>query len=155
MYDRNYWQDHVTDQNGVVVQQGTLLDQAHFNRMEKGISDQSLAAAISLFKQNQDSYNLEDELQIVKLNMADLKWPFNNVETTVALKQMRESINYDVEINVLSYSDGFLGNIRVKDRARNGFKLVHDGSAKKVQVSVRISGGMTDPILDESDIENN
>ena len=33
-YDRSYWKDHVTDQSGEVIQQGTLLDQQHFNNME-------------------------------------------------------------------------------------------------------------------------
>lgn len=36
-YDRSYWKDHVTDQSGEVIQQGTLLDQQHFNNMELGI----------------------------------------------------------------------------------------------------------------------
>ena len=42
-YDRSYWKDHVTDQSGEVIQQGTLLDQQHFNNMELGISDMTLA----------------------------------------------------------------------------------------------------------------
>ena len=41
-YDRSYWKDHVTDQSGEVIQQGTLLDQQHFNNMELGISDMTL-----------------------------------------------------------------------------------------------------------------
>lgn len=36
-YDRSYWKDHVTDQSGEVIQQGTLLDQQHFNNMELGM----------------------------------------------------------------------------------------------------------------------
>ena len=45
-YDRSYWKDHVTDQSGEVIQQGTLLDQQHFNNMELGISDMTLAGAM-------------------------------------------------------------------------------------------------------------
>lgn len=153
MYDRTYWRDHVVDQNGDVIQQGTLLDQAHFNKQEVGISNLNLAAAIMNFKQIQEDYDYEDELHTVDLEMNALPWPFNNKETTVALKQLRESINYSVEVSVLAYSGGRLGSVRVTDRARNGFKLVHDGSATHVQVSLRISGGMTDPMLDEEDIE--
>ena len=153
-YDRNYWLDHVTDQDGAVIQQGTLLDQAHFNRAEVGISDVSLANAILTFKAIQDSYDYEDELHTLDLGMTNLPWPFNNKETTVALKQARESINYSVETNVLAYSGGNLGDIRVIERGRNAFKLLHDGSARHVQVSVRVSGGMTDPMLDEEDIED-
>ena len=145
MYDRTYWQDHVTDQQGRVIQQGTLLDQAHFNNIEKGLADQSLAAQIMAFKQRQEEYNFEDELKVLTLSMDNLPWPFNNKANTVALSNTRENTNYSVEVNVIEYSGGRLGNIRVLDRAVNGFKLLHDGSATTVKVSVRISGGMTDP----------
>lgn len=152
-YERSYWKDHVEDQYGHVIQQGTLQDQQHFNNMEVGISDNNLAHAITMFKQIQEDYDYQDELKNLTLAMDALKWPFNNKPTTVALSQIRESINYSVEVNVLGYSGGLLGKITVLDRARNGFKLLHDGSATHVQVAVRISGGMTDPMLDESDIE--
>ena len=78
MYDRTYWKDHVTDQQGRVIQQGTLLDQAHFNNLEKGLSDQSLAAQIMAFKDRQEEYNNEDELKVLTLSMDALPWPFNN-----------------------------------------------------------------------------
>ena len=145
MYDRSYWKDHVTDQQGQIIQQGTLLDQAHFNNLEIGASDNSLALQIMAFKNRQEEYNYEDELKTLTLSMNVLPWPFNNKENTVALTNMRENTNYSVEVNVLEYSGGRLGNIRVLDRAANGFKLLHDGSATTVKVAVRISGGMTDP----------
>ena len=149
-YDRTFWVDHVTDQSGQVIQQGTLLDQQHFNNIEKGLSDDSLARSIMQFKQIQDDYDYEDELHTLALSMnSGLKWPFNNKETTVALFGLRENTNYSVEVNVLSYSGGRVGNIRVADRALNGFKLIHDGSATTVNVAVRVSGGMTDPGIDE------
>lgn len=34
-YDRSYWKDHVTDQSGEVIQQGTLLDQQHLESEEE------------------------------------------------------------------------------------------------------------------------
>lgn len=144
-YDRSYWKDHVTDQSGEVIQQGTLLDQQHFNNMELGISDMTLAGAIMQFKAVQDGYNYADEMHTATLAQTGSKWPFNNTPTTIALAQLRESTNYGVEVTVLAYSSGRLGNIRVTDRARNGFKLVHDGSATTVKVRIRVTGGMTDP----------
>ena len=150
-YNRTFWVDHVVDQTGEVIQQGTLLDQQHFNNLERGISDTNLALAIQQFEQLQSGYNYEDELHTLNLSMENLPWPFNNKETTVALAGLRESINYSVECNVLAYSGGRLGNIRVTDRARNGFKLVHDGSATYVRVAVRVSGGMIDPMLSNSE----
>lgn len=146
-YNRTYWLDHVVDQHGAVIQQGTLLDQQHFNNMEHGISDMGLAGAIFQFQKIQDGYNQTVELHTVNLAMnADRKWPFNNQPTTVALRQLRESINYSVDVAVMGYSGGRLGNIQVMDRAKNGFKLTHDGSATTVKVQIRISGGMTDPM---------
>lgn len=65
-YDRSYWKDHVTDQSGEVIQQGTLLDQQHFNNMELGISDMTLAGAIMQFKAVQDGYNYADEMHTAK-----------------------------------------------------------------------------------------
>lgn len=66
-YDRSYWKDHVTDQSGEVIQQGTLLDQQHFNNMELGISDMTLAGAIMQFKAVQDGYNYADEMHTATL----------------------------------------------------------------------------------------
>lgn len=142
-YNRTYWKDHVTDQHGEVLQYGTLMDQEHFNNIEEGLSDVGLALALMQFKQTQDGYQYEDETHVVDLAMESLPWPFNNKATTIGLKGLRENVNYGVEVTPISYSGGRLGNITVTDRARNGFKLIHDGSATSVKVSVRISGGMT------------
>jgi len=142
VYPRQYWVDHTEDQQGQVIEQGTLLDQDHFNHIEAGLSDQSLAAAIFQFKDLQESYESGDELHSLTLGQTGSKWPFNNSASTVALSQLRENNKYSVEVDVLSYSGGRLGNIKVFDRANNGFKLLHDGSATNVQVSVRVSGGL-------------
>lgn len=141
-YERTFWKNHVVDQHGEVIQVGTLIDQEHLNNMETGISDIGLALAILQFQQNQSSIADEEEMHTVDLEMNNLLWPFNNKETTVALHGLRERTDYSVECDVLEYSGGQLGCIRVKDRACNGFKLVHDGSATSVRVAVRVRGGM-------------
>lgn len=38
-YQRTYWVNHYVDKNGRVLQQGTSLDQDHFNNIEEGIVD--------------------------------------------------------------------------------------------------------------------
>ena len=63
-YNRTYWVDHVTDQAGKVIQQGTFQDQHHFNNMEVGLSDLSLAQAIMAFKDIQEDYNIMDPTSI-------------------------------------------------------------------------------------------
>jgi hypothetical protein len=142
MYARTFWVDHVIDQYGEIIQQGTLLDQLHFNNLEVGLSDQSVAVAFLLFRQIQKSYSETAEWHTVTMTGNGQPWPFNNEPVTVALEDLRENTNYSVEVCVTDYSGGLLGHIRVYDRALNGFKLLHDGSATSVQVSVRVSGGL-------------
>lgn len=142
MYARTYWVDHVIDQHGEIIQQGTLLDQLHFNNLEVGLSDQSVATAFQLFQQIQKSYTETVEWHTATMTGNDQPWPFNNEPVTVALTELRENTNYSVEVYVTDYSGGLLGDIRVYDRALNGFKLLHDGSATNVQVSIRVSGGL-------------
>lgn len=141
MYNRSYWVDHVVNEQGEIVQLGTMMDQGHFNNMEHGISDQSLAEAIMQFHGLQQSYVMKDEEHAVTMTGTGTKWPFNNSAVTVALDQIRESTDYAVEINVLNYSGGRLGHIKVYDRADNGFKLLHDGSATSINMIVRVVGG--------------
>jgi hypothetical protein len=144
MYSREYWKDRATDQLGNVIQQGTLQDQAHYNNMETGIDDENIAGKIMLIKRIQEGYENEAEYHDVTLSMnAGMAWPFNNKETTVALTTSRESTDYNVDIYVLDYDGGHLGNIRVMDRALNGFKLIHDGSATTVNVRIKVTGGMS------------
>lgn len=149
MYNPTKWVNHVTDQDGNVIQQGTLLDQEHFNKIEHGLTDISYAAQMLLFNELQKEYNERSELHKVTLGDTGNPWPFNNKATTIALEQNRETTNYSVEVQVLSYDSGRVGNIRVTDRALNGFKLVHDGSAKNVVVAIRVSGGMIDTKLED------
>jgi hypothetical protein len=95
-----------------------------------------------MFKTLQDDIATKPEIHTVDLEMGEDAWPFNNRETTVALDILRENICYGVDISVLGYSGGRLGSITVADRALNGFKLIHDGSASQVRVILRITGGM-------------
>lgn len=148
-YNRTYWLDHVTDKDGKVIQQGTPIDQYHLNKIEDGLATMSLELDGLLNKVMHDDYMSSEELHLVDLMQSGEKWPFNNRETTVELVHNRDNIDYRVDITVLEYSGGLLGDIRVIDRARNGFKLLHDGSATAVRVSVRIIGGMNDQQITE------
>lgn len=137
MYDRTYWKNHVPG-----IQQGTMQDQDHFNRMELGISDATLTAAIQSFAAIQTDYETASEVKHITLTGNTLPWPFNNSPATVALADLRNNTDYTVEVCVTGYSGGRLGHIRVTDKARNGFKVEHDGSATTVNLTLKIRGGM-------------
>ena len=165
MHNRTFWVDQVEDQDGQVIQQGTLIDQAHLNNMEVGISDIHLAYRIiqnvvlwfgrrlGVLETSSNSHDTDSRLSAVESEIAaEVKevtltansnpWPFCTKETAVALTTTRKNTNYDVDVAVKSYSGGRLGDITVSDKLVNGFKLTHDGSAKTVVVTVKVTGGM-------------
>lgn len=154
MYQRTYWVDHVTDQTGEVIQQGTLQDQAHFNNGEVGISDVSIAAAILGFgylhgrrvSEHNDAEIFAEilgETHTVTLTNSG-KVPFNSTvdsPVTVALTKNRRNLYYSVEA-VVKAASGVVGDIHITDKALNGFKVSFDGSAKSVTMDLRIKGGI-------------
>lgn len=151
---RTFWLDHVVDQSGAVIQQGTMQDQAHFNNLEEGLSDAHLAESIMMLSAlqhrriddaNQEATEAEvlGEYHTVTLTN-NAAYPFNSTvdsPTTVALTKTRKNLYYSVE-PVIDSSTGLPGNIHIKDKALNGFKVYFDGSATSVTVTLRIKGGM-------------
>lgn len=67
---------------------------------------------------------------------------FNNSGTTVALKTVRKTMNYDLDIEVVEVAGGQVGDVIVYDKQLNGFKLKFEGSAKTVKVKYKVRGGM-------------
>lgn len=189
---------------GKVVQQGTNMSAANFNRLEVGLHDVSIAvkiaqtvlqwlglrtdkletttgshtdsiAAINTLNTKQDTRltalekttaqhttdisgikttdttqnnrlsvlepEVAAEVKEITLTAGNDPWPFCAKDTAVGLSTTRKNTNYTVDVSVKSYTGGRLGDIVVKDKLANGFKLRHDGSAKTVVVSVKVTGG--------------
>ena len=155
MYNRTYWLDHVEDQSGTVIQQGTLLDQEHFNNMEVGIQDAVLAGQVNSWADLQqkrvsdandalmDAEVLGEIHEITLTNSQ--RFPFNSsVDSpkTIALTKTRKNLYYSVEIEVKE-NTGLVGDVLISDKALNGFKIAFTGSGPSVTLIVRIKGGMT------------
>jgi hypothetical protein len=182
MYERTYWQDEVRSpdrrvtmtQNsdgtytvakaGVLMQQGTNQDEVHFNNLEAGISDATIASALLDFALLQyrreerehasaidnhaalvDSEILGETQTVTLSNTA--KYPFNSTvdaPVSVALNAIRKNLYYTVEATVTSYTGfGDIGEILITDKALNGFKVGFSGSAASATLTLRIKGGMT------------
>ena len=74
-----------------------------------------------------------------------LAFPFNstvNSPATIALDKVRDNAEYSVEAEVLSH-DGPVGEIEVRGKARNGFKISYSGSGASVTLLVKVKGGMS------------
>ena len=151
MYNQLYWQDHVVDQEGTVIQQGTNMSAEHFNNAENGIQDSHVAEQIKIQhmlqreRQGNEHFDsvekeIEAEYGSVTLTNTD-SYPFNNSKATIALSKVRNT-HYTVEAVVTGYTGGLPGNIVISDKAINGFKLAFDGSAKSVTVNYIVKGGL-------------
>ena len=54
MYKRTSWQDRVVDaESGELIQEGTDQSAANFNNMENGITDMSVALALTMIAARQ------------------------------------------------------------------------------------------------------
>lgn len=56
MYQKTNWKDRVVDADtGEKIQEGTNMSAANFNNMENGISDASVAAALTMIAVHQSA----------------------------------------------------------------------------------------------------
>ena len=147
-----------TPVEGEIIQQGTPQNATNFNHMENGIHDAHVAAAI--FMQYQMHYvearerEVDERLDhhdaefsaetgtVTLTNTNKVFFGFNNSGSTVALKTVRKTMNYDLDIEVVEVTGGQVGNVIVYDKQLNGFKLKFEGSAKSVKVKYKVRGGM-------------
>lgn len=162
MYEVKLWQDHVTEHEnrytesrnddgtithipveGEIIQQGTPQNAENFNHIETGISNATEMAsllAIAAIHQQQAASDLQGEIMTVTLTNSQ-SYPFNNSQKAVSLKNARNHMNYTVETEIMSFEDGFPGDIVISDKLLNGFKVAHTGSAKSVVLKIYVKGG--------------
>lgn len=124
---------------GEVYTEGTPQDAAHFNHMEEGIYE----AHEELVNQDGRVIDLEaqtlPEVQTVTRTNSE-QYPFNNSAVSVSLVNVRDNINYVVEI-ISVVSDGCYGEIEITDRQTNGFKIGYTGSAASATIKFAVTGG--------------
>lgn len=142
-YNLIFWQDEVKDQNGNLLQEGTLHDEVAMNRMEKGIDQANVLAATilqSVMQHKKALNDLEGEVGEISLTNSEF-FPFNNSVQTVALKKNRDTRDYRVIAEIIS-SNGIVGELTITDKQLNGFKIAFSGSAKNVTIKYYVQGGM-------------
>jgi hypothetical protein len=151
-YTPEQWLDEVKDKNSdEIIQEGTPMDAEHFNHMEQGIHNNSLMLALLLenVKHTQQSVESVDgeELEVTLTNTKDFY--FNNSVKTVALANMRSTLDYriitEVQGNPVNVGDVVVYDKQVNgyDKQVNGFKIAFTGSAKSGTVRCFVQGGGT------------
>lgn len=114
-----------------------------FYNMETGILANNVLGAFLMQQTMQHQRmlaDLEGEVREVALTNS-LPYPFNNSAKTVALTHERDTLSYQVDVEVVS-ADGLVGDVEAYDKALNGFKLRYTGSAGHVTVRYCVHGGM-------------
>ena len=166
MYDILVWKDHATNPDnyyqieqvdedhvvavraGTVIQQGTNLAAENFNRLERGVLDATIAAALLTQHQILTDHHLsglDEEVAAEVHNVVltnSLTQPFNDSAQTIAFTKTRKNLNYIVEFIVTGFENGCVGDIIISDKAINGFKVAFDGSASKVTGRCVVKGGI-------------
>lgn len=136
-----------TPSPGTTLQEGTPQSATNFNHMEGGIHDAGLAGSIFLQAWRIINKEIQAELTVetgtkTLTNTGTANFLFNNSGLTVALTTPRETLDYDVEVVVTSFSGGQVDDIVIYDKALNGFKVRFEGSATSVTVAYKVKGGM-------------
>lgn len=139
---------------GEIVQEGTPLNADNMNKLDDGIEDAHFAVDIltqyaaqrrevvdKRLDDHDDEFTAENGT-VTLTNSATAFFGFNNSGQTVALQTVRKTMNYDLDIEVTSFSGGQIGDVIVYDRQLNGFKLRFEGSATSVTVKYKVRGGM-------------
>lgn len=144
VYNPTPWQDDIYDEeSGELIEEGTPMSRTQFYNMETGILAGSILGAYLLqqiVQHGRALADLEGEIKEVTLTNS-LDYPFNNSAKTVALEHERDTLKYQVGVEVLE-ADGLVGDIEVYDKALNGFKLRYTGSAQNVKLRYYVQGGM-------------
>ncbi len=150
-YNQDYypieWQDEVVDQDGQVLQEGTLYDQENMNRMEAGIDLNATITAVALERARGTRGNgleLEKwqkqrvqsgEVEIVN---ADTNLYFRTsdpyIYVSVSEFPQHNAPNYSVATEIIEGDAGLIGDIKVYDKASNGFKISYTGSASSAKI---------------------
>lgn len=164
MYNRKYWQDHVTQYEnrytettnpdgtithvpveGTVIQEGTPQNATNFNNLETGVyAGNELGADLVrlMLQQGRALSKIKGEPGTVALTNT-LTYPFNNSVKTVSLSEKRDTADYTVEIEGVDagIADN-AGRIVITDKLVNGFKIAFTGGAASVSVKYTIRGGI-------------
>ena len=72
------------------------------------------------------------ETGVVKLTNTK-EYPLNDSEKTIALEHERNDTDYIILTEVID-ADVLVGDIRVYDKAVNGFRIAYSGSAKNADI---------------------
>ena len=162
MYNRQYWQDHVTQYDnrfresnnpdgtinhipveGEILQEGTPQNAKNFNNLETGVFELNELNAEFMrlaLQQKQVLKGVIGETGTVTL-VSNRYYPFNNSVKSVTIAPARDTTDYTVDVDT-GEDNPRIGRVVVYDKLKNGFKIACTGSAASVTVKYTVRGGV-------------
>lgn len=139
MYDRTFWQDHIVDEQGQVLVQGTNLSEDNFNNIEKGVFENRV---IELLNAQMNSLvaaeNLENAINRVEGGTVTTSEKVINV----AFDKSKNNANYEI-IPIISSPVGLTNYyIVISFKQANGFIANVYGTYTSIKVDFLIKGGI-------------
>ena len=111
--------------------------------MEEGITEANETAAHIAEQAGKMQRSIDAAAgEVIRKTLTNTQaFPFNNSQQSVSMSHYKTNTNYFVVPEVVSYTGGAVGDIEIKDKLLNGFKVNFTGSASEVVVDLHVSGG--------------
>ena len=139
MYDRTFWQDHIVDEQGQVLVQGTNLSEDNFNNIEKGVFENRV---IELLNAQMNSLVAAENLENAICRVEGGTVTQNGTTIKVAFNSVRNNTNYEV-IPVVGKSSGLTNyHFNIAAKQANGFLCDVYGEFTSVTVYFLVKGGI-------------
>lgn len=139
MYDRTFWQDHIVDEQGQVLVQGTNLSEDNFNNIEKGVFE---SRVIELLNAQMNSLvaaeNLENAINRVEGGTVTTSEKVINV----AFDKSKNNANYEIIPIISSPVDLTNYYIVISFQQANGFIANVYGTYTSIKVDFLVKGGI-------------
>ncbi len=140
MYNKTNWQDHVVDQNGQVIQEGTPLSAKNLNNIEQGVFiSNALNAVMAQF--NRLLLDRINENEVVTITDT-ITGADTDKSVVIPSNKLRNRTTYNVTPVIVSTTGGTAGDIIVSAKQANGFKVKYTGTATSITVALYVQGGM-------------
>lgn len=139
MYDRTFWQDHVVDEQGQVIVQGTNLCEDNFNNIEKGVFENRV---IELLNTKMNNLNAQDEVENALNRVEGRTVTSSNKTINVAFDKSKNNTNYEI-IPIISNPVGLdKYYVTISAKQANGFIATVYGDYTSLKVDFLVKGGI-------------
>ena len=135
MYKRTIWQDHVEG-----IQDGTDMNAANFNNIEKGTMEANAIAAFNTAYQRYAADVAKNSEPVV----VEFELTGAQVSRFIAIPSTatRNNVNYNVVCEINMTNDSSIATVCVINKQANGFEAGYEGTASTVKGRFIITGGM-------------